>query len=159
MKLGTLAGKRTLFILFENGEFAVILPPQPRFLPRFGLWGCPPKLSYLASDFQISHGLTLTLSAHSNSDTVSLDSTSEGLLWLGTLSFQRGTSNSSSNWKMTLIVSSLFSFEFADHVLRKEPRTDSLPVNKTTRLVFSKLRQDFMAAKTAIISSGWMTVF
>ena len=31
MKLGTLAGTRTLFIFFENGEFAVILPPQPRF--------------------------------------------------------------------------------------------------------------------------------
>ena len=28
-----------LSFLSESGEFAVILTPQPRFLPRFGLWG------------------------------------------------------------------------------------------------------------------------
>jgi len=34
----------------------------------------------------------------------------------------------------------------ADHVLRKEPLTDSLSVNKTTRLDFRKLRQDLILA-------------
>ena len=54
--------------------------------PPFWALGWPPQLDYLTSDFQISRGLTLTLSAPSKTDITSLDKTSEGLLWLGTLS-------------------------------------------------------------------------
>ena len=62
---------------------------------------------------------------------------------------------SSSTLKMTPIMSSLSSL--ADHVSRKEPRTDSLSVNKTTRLDFRKLRQDLTAAKTVFCPLDMMS--
>ena len=96
-----------LFSLY--GEFAVILIPTAALSPPFWALGWPPQLDHLSSDFEISHGLTLTLSAPSKFETTSLDSTSEGLLWLGTLSIHKGMSNSFSTLKMTLIISSLSS--------------------------------------------------
>ena len=146
-----------LSFLFESGEFAVILIPTAALSPPFWALGWPPQLDHLTSDFQISRTFTLTLSAPSKTDTTSLDKTSEGLLWLGTLSIHKGMSNPSSTSKMTLIMSSLLSL--ADHVLRKEPLTDSLSVNKTTFRDFRKLCHDLTAAKTAIISNSCMTVF
>ena len=118
--------------LFENGEFAVTLIPALSL--RSGLWST--TADHLSIDFQISHGFTLTLSAPLKFDT-SLDRTSEGLLWLGTLFIHKEMSNSFSTLKMKPIMSSLSSL--ADHVLRKEPLTDSLSVNKTARLDFRKL--------------------
>ena len=134
----------------------MILIPTAALPPPFWALGCPPKLSYLASDFQISHGLILNPFSSLELRHRLPGQHIRRVIWLGTLSIHKGTSNSSSTLKMTLIMSSLSSL--ADHVLSKEPRTDSLSVNKTTRLDFRKLRQDFMAAKTAIISSSWMTV-
>ena len=110
-----------LFSLY--GEFAVILIPTAALSPPFWALGWPPQLDHLSSDFEISHGLTLTLSAPSKFETTSLDSTSEGLLWLGTLSIHKGMSNSFSTLKMTLIISSLSSLAvfFCWRLLRYVP--------------------------------------
>ena len=122
--------------LFENGEIAVTLPTAA-LPPLFRLWECLFVLGYSASRLHISHGLTFTFSAPSSSRTVSLDKMSEGLLWLGTLSLHSGTSKFSSTWKIRLIILSRSSF--ADQLLRKEPRTTSLSVNKTVRQFLIRL--------------------
>ena len=126
---------------------------QPRFLPRLRLWECPcyaGLLSHQTPHFPRVHFCFLSSSKLN-------DKMSEGLLWLGTLSIQTGTSKSLSTWKMTPIILSLSSF--ADQLLRNAPRTASLSVNSTTRQVLISSFQTFMAASTAIISSPWMTVF
>ena len=91
-------------------EFAVILSPQPRFLPRFGLWGCPPKLSQLAND------------SHRSLSPFQLPSP-----WtayqkgLATFPIHRGTLKSASTLKITSIISSLSAC--ANQILRKKPQT------------------------------------
>ena len=92
--------------------------------PPFRALGVHARAELLSQAPNFSWTHYLTFSAPSNSDTVSLGSTSEGLLWLGTLSIHKGASKFSSTWKMRLIMSSLSLF--ADQVLRKEPRTASL---------------------------------
>ena len=119
-------------------------------------------LDYSVSAFHISLGSTSVLSAPLNSAIVSLDKMSEGLLWLGTLSIQTGTSNSLSIWKMMLISLSLSSF--ADQLLRKEPRTASLSVNRATRCALhdqifpipqgSKNRHHFQLLNDSLLTFG-----
>ena len=131
--------------------------PQPRFLPRLGLWECPCRawlLSQQTPHFPRVHFCLLSPIELSN---VCRDKMSEGLLWLGTLSIQTGTSKSLSTWKMRLINLSLSSL--ADQLLRKAPRTASLSVDKTTRQVLIISFHPLTAASTAIISKSWMTVF
>ena len=152
----TLASKRTLFSFWKWGICGDTHPHSRAFSPVLGS-GVSTKADHLTSDFQISLGFTRTLSAPSKTATTSLDKTSEGLLWLGTLSIHRGMSKPSSTSKMTLIMSSLLSL--ADHVLRKEPLTDSLSVNRTTFRDFKKLCHDLTAARTAIVSNSCITVF
>ena len=101
--------------------------PQPRFLPRLGLWECPCLLDYLVSKLHISPASTSAFSAPSNSTTVSLDKMSVGLLWLGTLG--RQSHSQLGKWYRISIILSLSSF--ADQLLRKAPRTASLSVNIT----------------------------
>ena len=116
--------------LFDSGEFGGdFTSPQPRFLPRKGLWGSVTSLSYSADMFHISHGSTSTFVAFPKLVTTSLDNVSAGLLWLGTLSIQTGKLNSDSISKIEL--KSLSLSVFADQLLRKAPRTDSLSVKRT----------------------------
>ena len=89
-------------------------------------------LDHSVSELHISAGSTSALSAPLNSATTSLDKISEGLLWLGTLSIQTGTSKPLSTWKMAPTILSRSSL--ADQLLRKAPLTASLSVNRTTRL-------------------------
>ena len=93
------ASQRSLFDSGEliGGDFTF---PQPRFLPRKGLWGSVNLLSDSADMFHISHGSTSTFVAFPKLVTTSLDNTSAGLLWLGTLSIQTGKLNSDSISKM-----------------------------------------------------------
>ena len=114
------AERRTFF---ENGEMAVTLPTQPRFLLGASLlcWTShsanstfptgPLPLSQILQT-QRPFLLTKCLRGYFDSDR------------LRTLSIQTGTSKSLSTWKMTLIILSLSSF--ADQLLRKAPRTASL---------------------------------
>ena len=140
----------SLFFL-KVGNLRWYSSPQPRFLPRYGLWGDHQSWS-------LDQRLPNFPRVHSDSFCSCKNcKTSEGLLWLGTLSIHKGMSKPSSTSKMTLIMSSLLSL--ADHVLRKEPLTDSLSVNRTAFRDFRKLCHDLTAARTAIISNSCMTVF
>ena len=91
-----------------------------------------------------------------NSDYSSLDRISAGLLLLGTLSIQAGTSNLDSMSKIRSIRRSLSSL--ADQLLRNDPLTASLSVKSTTRRQLRSTFQLLRAPRTAIISSYWIMV-
>ena len=91
--------------------------PQPRFLPRLGLWECHYSSTPLVVHFHNFQRSTSTFCASSNFVTSSRERMSEGLLWLGTVSIQTGRSNFSSVWNMRLI--NLMLSSFADQLLRK----------------------------------------
>ena len=128
--------------------------PQPRFLPRKGLRGSVNLLSYSADVFHISHGSTSTFVALPSFVTISLDSMSAGLLWLGTLSIQTGKLNRDSISNMEF--KSLSLSVLADQLLRKAPRTDSLSVNNRILWTVALSCQHLKAHKTANIS--WLRV-
>ena len=70
--------QRSLFDSGENGgDFTL---PQPRFLPRKGLWESERPCSYLAVSFHVSHGSTSIFVASPNSVITSRESKSAGLL-------------------------------------------------------------------------------
>ena len=115
--------------LFDSGELAVTSLTRSRASSPRGLWGSVNLLSYSADMFHISHGSTSTFVAFRNLVTTSLDNTSAGLLWLGTLSIQTGKLKSDSISNMEF--KSLSLSVLADQLLRKAPRTDSLSVKRT----------------------------
>ena len=152
--------------LFESGQMAVTLP-TPALSPPFTALGMSlhAKLLQLAGSTFPTGPLLLfqPLRTSSPFPATKCQRDYSGLPpflsapQIGTLSIHTGMSNSSSTWKMRLIILSLSSF--ADQLLRKAPRTSSLSVNKKTRQALINFHQTLMAASTAIISSSWVTVF
>ena len=93
----------------------------------------------------------LCLSAFIHVVTTSRDNTLAGLDWLGTLSSHTWHKQDSSTWK--IIRRRSLHWSLFDHVLRKLPRTDSLSVNTTTRLLVITEFQRTSAVNSANISS------
>ena len=125
--------------LFDNGEMAVTLPPQPRFLPSNGFGGVTAPLAALPLGSTFRKDQLPPFWRFPKQ-------------WLPLLT--KGQQGCFGQGPVRSIRRSLSSLAY--QLLRKDPLTASLSVNSTTRCRRSSSCQLLMAPRTAIISSSWM---
>ena len=137
--------------LFENGEMAVTLPtaalPPPFKALGVSLYA---KLLQLANS-TFTTGQLLLFQPLQTPPQFAVTRCHKNCSGVGPSLSKLERQNPLCTWKMMLITLSLSSF--ADHLLRKAPRTASLSVNNTTRQALINLCHTLIAANTAITSS------